>query len=94
MAWKVEKQANGRYAIWSTRLQDYVVIDADEAEIERVYAAKGVEVYLASARAQMAKEVPVTPYGEALIEATRKRGEAPKEPPEPIGRTGFTRNGG
>lgn len=90
MAWKIERQANGKYAVFSTRLQDYVVIDADADEIERVYADKGVKVYLASARAQMAKDVRVTQYGEALIEASRKRGAPPEEPPEPIGRTGFT----
>lgn len=90
MAWKIEKQANGKFAIWSTRLQDYIVIDADADEIERVYADKGVKVYLASARAQMAKDVRVTESGERLIDASRKRGAAPKEPPEPIGATGFT----
>ena len=90
MAWKIEKQANGKFAIWSTRLEDYIVIDADADEIERVYADKGVKVYLASARAQMAKDVRVTEHGEALIDASRKRGAPPKEPPEPIGATGFT----
>lgn len=90
MAWKIERQANGKYAVFSTRLQDYVVIDADADEIERVYAEKGRKVYLASARAQMAKDVRVTAYGEALIDASRKRGEPPKEPAEPIGATGFT----
>ena len=90
MAWKIEKQANGKYAVFSTRLQDYVVIDADADEIERVYAEKGVKVYLASARAQMAKDVRVSQYGEALIDASRKRGAPPKEPAEPIGATGFT----
>lgn len=90
MAWRIEKQSNGKYAIWSTRLKDYVVIDADVEEIERVYADKGVKVYLASARAQIAKDVRVSEEGEALIEASRKRGQTPKEPPEPIGATGFT----
>ncbi len=89
MAWRIEKQSNGRFAIFSTRLQDYVVIDADAAEIERIYADKGVKVYLASARAQMAKDVRVPEEGEALIEASRRRGATPKEPPAPIGATGF-----
>lgn len=89
MAWRIEKQSNGRFAIFSTRLHDYVVIDADAAEIERVYADKGVKVYLASARAQMAKDVRVSEEGEALIEASRRRGTTPKEPPAPIGATGF-----
>ena len=88
MAWRIEKQRNGRFAIYSTRLKDYIVIDADAAEIERVYADKGVKVYLASARAQMTKDVPVSEEGEAQIEASRKRG-APEEPPEKIGATGF-----
>ncbi|HEX2834035.1 MAG TPA: hypothetical protein VHW00_13570 [Thermoanaerobaculia bacterium] len=91
MAWRIEKQSNGRFAIYSTRLDDYVVIDADAAEIERVYAEKGVQVYLASARAQMAKEIAVPAEHEARIEESRRRG-TPKEPPEPIGATGFTRN--
>jgi len=89
MAWRIEKQANGKYAIYSTRLKDYVVIDADAAEIERIYEEKGRKVYLASARAQMAKEYTVPADGEARIEASRARGETPKEPPEPIGATGF-----
>lgn len=89
MAWRIERQSNGRFAIFSTRLKDYVVIDADAEEIERVYAEKGVKVYLASARAQMAKEMVVPPEGEALIDASRRRGKTPKEPPEPIGATGF-----
>lgn len=92
MAWRIERQENGRFAIFSTRLKDYVVIDADAAEIERVYADKGVKVYLASARAQMAKNYVVPAEGEALIGASRARGETPKEPPEPIGATGFTLN--
>ena len=90
MAWRIEKQSDGRYAIFSTRLKDYVVIDADAAEIDRIYAEKGVKVYLASARAQMAKDIVVSAEGEARIEASRRRGETPKEPPEPIGATGFT----
>jgi hypothetical protein len=89
MAWKIQKQANGQYAIFSTRLEDYVVIDASAEEIERIYAEKGRKVYLASARAQMAKDVAVPAGGESLIEASRKRGETPKEPPLPIGATGF-----
>jgi len=89
MAWRIEKQSNGRYAIYSTRLKDYVVIDAGADTIERVYAEKGVQVYLASARAQMAKDIAVPPEGEALIEESRRRGAAPKEPPEKIGATGF-----
>lgn len=89
VAWRIERQSNGRFAIFSTRLKDYIVIDADAAEIERIYAEKGVKVYLASARAQMAKDIAVPAEGEALIDASRKRGETPKEPPEPIGATGF-----
>jgi hypothetical protein len=91
MAWRIEKQANGRFAIYSTRLRDYIVIDADAATIEAIYKDKGVAVYLASARAQMAKEQNVPADGESLIEASRKRGATPKEPPDPIGATGFTR---
>ena len=91
MAWRIEKQANGQFAIYSTRLGDYILIDADAATIERLYADKGTKVYLASARAQMAKEMSVPEEGEALIERSRRRGETPKEPPEPIGATGFTR---
>jgi len=87
MAWRIEKQSNGKFAIFSTRIHDYVVIDADSDEIERIYADKGVKVYLASARAQMAKEIAVS--NEALIEASRKRGETPKEPAGKIGATGF-----
>lgn len=82
-------QANGRFAIFSTRLDDYVLIDAEPQEIERLYAEKGAKVYVASARAQIAKQREVPPNGEALIEASRKRGSTPKEPPEPIGATGF-----
>ena len=91
MAWRIERQADGRFAIFSTRLRDYIVIDADEAKIEEIYAEKGVTVYLASARAQMAKDVPVPQEGERLIEASRQKGQTPKEPPDPIGATGFTR---
>jgi hypothetical protein len=92
MAWRIEKQANGKYAVFSTRLKDYVLIDADAAEVERIYEEKGRKVYLASARAQMAREYAVPTEGEALIEASRARGETPKEPPEPIGATGFVLN--
>ena len=88
MAWKIEKQSNGKFAIFSTRIKDYVVIDADRETIERIYADKGVKVYLASARAQMAKEIAVSTEGETLIDASRRRGETPKEPPAPIGATG------
>ena len=91
MAWRIEQQADGRFAIYSTRLRDYIVIDADAAAIEALYKEKGIAVYLASARAQMAKEQRVSDEGEALIEASRRRGATPKEPPDPIGATGFTR---
>jgi hypothetical protein len=94
MAWRIEKQSDGRFAIFSTRLKDYIVIDADAAEIERIYAEKGVKVYLASARAQMAKEIAVSAEGAAQIEASRRRGETPKEPPDPIGATGYVITGG
>jgi hypothetical protein len=91
MAWKIEKQANGKFAIYSTRIGDYIVIDAEPLLIEQIYTEKGVKVYLASARAQLAKESPVPAEGEAKIDASRKRGETPKESPEaPIGVTGFT----
>ena len=90
MAWRIEKQSNGRYAIFSTRIHDYVVIDADAAEIEALYAEKGAKVYLASARAQLAKDTPVPEEGEALIDASRRRGKTPEEPVEKIGRTGYT----
>lgn len=89
VAWRIEKQSDGRFAIFSTRLKDYIVIDADAGEIERIYAEKGVKVYLASARAQMAKGTAVSAEGETLIDASRRRGETPKEPPEAIGATGF-----
>ncbi len=91
MAWRIETQKNGLFAIWSTRVEDYIVIDADAAEIERIYAEKGVQVYLASARAQIAKQLVVPDENEARIEESRKRG-TPKEPAEKIGNTGFTRN--
>ncbi|MEO8382187.1 MAG: hypothetical protein ABI779_21175 [Acidobacteriota bacterium] len=89
MAWRIELQANGRFAIFSTRLQDYVVIDAEAEAIERLYAEKGAKVYLASARAQLAKQRSVPLEGEALIEESRRRGSTPQEPPQPIGATGF-----
>jgi hypothetical protein len=90
MGWKIEKQSNGKFAVYSTRLDDYIVIDAEELEIAQLYAEKGVKVYLASARAQIAKETPVPPAGEAKIEASRRRGATPKEGEVPIGVTGFT----
>ena len=89
MAWRIEKQSNGKFAIFSTRLKDYVVIDADADEIERIYAEKGMKVYIASARAQIAKDYRVPTGGESLIEASRQRGTTPKEPPDPNGATGF-----
>src|SRR5213080_234375 len=93
MSWRIDKQANGKFAIHSTRVGDYIVIDADEMEIARIYAEEGVKVYLASARAQMTTRVtPVTPEGEAKIEASRKRGSTPKEGAVPIGVTGFSTN--
>lgn len=91
MAWRIEKQSNGKFAIFSSRAKDYVVIDADPERIEAIYAEKGRKVYLASARAQMAKEMTVPPDGEAQIEASRERGGPPSDPPdEKIGATGFT----
>lgn len=90
MAWRIEKQSDGRFAIWSTRIDDYIVIDADEAEIERIYKEKGIKVYLASARAQMTTRMHmVSAEGEAQIAASRLRG-TPKEGSVPIGVTGFT----
>jgi len=90
MAWRIEKQANGKFAIYSTRIGDYIVIDADPRQIEQIYADKGVKVYLASARAQIAKENAVPAAGEAKIEASRRRGSPPGEGEVPIGVTGFT----
>ena len=91
MAWKIEKQANGKFAIYSTRIDDYIVIDAEPLAIAQLYAEKGVKVYLASARAQMAKETPVSADGEKKIDASRNRGSTPREGPDvPIGVTGFT----
>jgi hypothetical protein len=93
MAWRIDRQANGKFAIYSTRIDDYIVIDADELQIAQIYAEKGVKVYLASARAMMTTRVtPVTPDGETKIEASRSRGSTPKEGEVPIGVTGFTLN--
>ncbi|HEX8155111.1 MAG TPA: hypothetical protein VF698_18410 [Thermoanaerobaculia bacterium] len=89
MSWRIDKQANGKFAIWSSRLDDYLVIDADPLEIAQIYAKKGVEVYLASARMQLARETPVDAAGEAKIEASRQRGATPKEGKVAIGVTGF-----
>jgi len=91
MAWRIDKQANGKYAIHSSRIDDYIVIDADELQIAQIYAEKGVKVYLASARAQMTTRMTQTDdEGEAKIEASRRRGTTPKEGEVPIGVTGFT----
>ena len=90
VAWKIEKQANGKFAIYSTRIDDYIVIDADAQQIEDIYADKGVKVYLASARSQLAKETPVSATGEAKIAASRAKGSTPKEGEVPIGVTGFS----
>lgn len=93
MAWRIDKQANGKFAIYSTRINDYIVIDIDSTEVERIYTDKGQKVYLASARMQMGREVPVSAEGEAQIAASRKRGETPSEGEVPIGVTGFTLGG-
>jgi len=91
MAWRIDKQANGKFAIHSSRIDDYIVIDADALQIAQIYAEKGVRVYLASARMQVARETPVSAEGEAQIEASRQRGAPPKEGADvPIGVTGFT----
>ena len=91
MGWRIEKQANGKYAIYSTRVDDYIVIDADPLQIEQIYADKGVKVYLASARMQLARETAVPEDGEAKIAASRASGSTPREPAgAPIGVTGFT----
>ena len=91
MAWRIDKQANGKFAIYSTRLDDYIVIDADPLHIAQIYAEKGVKVYLASARMQIARETAVSEEGEQKIEASRRRGAPPKEGADvPIGVTGFT----
>ena len=90
MSWRIEKQSNGKFAIYSSRVDDYIVIDADELQIAQLYAEKGVKVYLASARAQMTTRViTADAAGEAKIEASRKRGSMPKEGRVPIGVTGF-----
>jgi hypothetical protein len=91
MAWRIHRQANGKFAIHSNRINDYIVIDADEQQIEQIYADKGVKVYLASARAQMTTAVVEVPAeGESKIEESRRRGSAPKEGSVPIGVTGFS----
>lgn len=91
MAWRIHRQANGRFAIHSNRIDDYIVIDADELQIAQIYAEKGVKVYLASARAQMTTQaIDAGDAGEAKIEASRKRGTTPKEGVVPIGVTGFS----
>ena len=91
MAWRIHRQANGRFAIHSNRLDDYIVIDADELQIAQIYAEKGVKVYLASARAQMTTQlIETTPEQEAKIEASRRRGSTPREGTVPIGVTGFS----
>lgn len=90
MAWKIEKQANGKFAIYSTRIDDYIVIDADPLHIAQIYAEKGVKVYLASARAQIARGDAVSAAGETKIEGSRRRGATPSEGEVPIGVTGFT----
>jgi len=90
MSWRIDRQANGKFAIYSTRVDDYIVIDADEMQIAQIYAEKGVKVYLASARAQMTtRATAVDAAGEAKIEASRRRGSPPKEGRVPIGVTGF-----
>ena len=90
MAWRIDRQANGKFAIYSTRIDDYIVIDADELQIAQIYAEKGVKVYVASARAQMTTRMtPVDAAGEQKIEASRRRGTTPKEGAVPIGVTGF-----
>ena len=93
MAWRIQRQANGKFAIHSNRIDDYIVIDADELQIAQIYAEKGVKVYLASARAQMTTQlVEVDAAGEAKIEASRRRGSTPREGTVPIGVTGFSTN--
>ena len=81
MAWKIERQANGKFAIYSTRIDDYIVIDAEPLHIAQLYAEKGVKVYLASARAQIAKETPVSPTARKrstpAASADRRRRKAP-----------------
>jgi hypothetical protein len=90
VAWRIDRQANGKFAIFSTRIDDYIVIDADELQIAQIYAEKGVKVYLASARAQMTTRITdAGADGEQKIEASRRRGSTPKEGEVPIGVTGF-----
>ena len=91
MAWRIHRQANGKFAIHSNRIDDYIVIDADELQIAQIYAEKGVKVYLASARAQMTTQLLQTDAAaEEKIEASRQRGWTPKEGVVPIGVTGYT----
>ena len=90
MAWRIERQKNGLYAIYSTRIDDYIVIDAEPLEIARIYAEKGVNVYMASARMQIERDVAVPEEGEAKIEKSRLRGATPKEGKIPIGVTGYS----
>jgi hypothetical protein len=90
MSWRIDRQANGKFAIYSSRVDDYIVIDADPLHIAQLYAEKGVKVYLASARMQLARETPVSAEGEAKIDESRKRGATPKEGEVPIGVTGFS----
>jgi hypothetical protein len=93
VAWRIDRQSNGKFAIHSSRIDDYIVIDADELQIAQIYAEKGVKVYLASARAQMTTRVTqADAEGEAKIEASRRRGSTPKEGEVPIGVTGFSTN--
>lgn len=92
MSWRIEKQANGKWAVWSSRIEDYIVIDADELEIAQLYAEKGVKVYLASARMQIGRAIEVSENGEARIAASRDRGATPKEGKVPIGVTGYSIN--
>ena len=91
MGWKIEKQSNGLFAIYSSRVDDYLVIDATPEQIESIWAEKGAIVYRASAKMQLSREAAVSPEGEAKIEASRQRGSTPKESPDtPIGSTGYT----
>lgn len=92
MSWRIDKQSNGKFAVYSSRVDDYIIIDADPLQIAQLYAEKGVKVYLASARMQLARETPVSAEGEAKIEASRRRGATPKEGEVPIGVTGFSTN--
>lgn len=90
MAWRIEKQSNGKFAIYSTRVDDYIVIDAEPEEIERIYREKGIKVYLASAHMQLSRGTPVSDSGEEKIAASRRRGSTPAEGEVPIGVTGET----